>query len=74
MDGPRFERVAGKHDELHRSYHGGRLVDFVFSIVDAWHLGRVHPSHRLSIPPESFLKRFPQTLATSTPSRDSPSA
>ena len=33
---PRFEQVVTRHDELHRHYRGGRLIDFVFALADTW--------------------------------------
>ena len=33
-DYPRFEAVKGAADAAHREYHGGRLVDLVFWLVD----------------------------------------
>jgi hypothetical protein len=44
MDRPRFQRVEGASDELHRRYHGGAVVEAVFALVDAWRRARRSPS------------------------------
>ena len=35
-DYPRYEPVKGPPDVAHRGYHGGRVVDLVFHLVDRW--------------------------------------
>ena len=35
-DYPRFEPVKGPPEVAYRAYHGGRLVDLVFWLVDHW--------------------------------------
>jgi hypothetical protein len=35
-DQPRFEPCEVPPDVAHCAYHGGRLVDFVFRLVDWW--------------------------------------
>ena len=43
-DHPRFEPVSCRPEETHRRYHGGHLVDLVFSVVEhralRWPTGR----------------------------------
>lgn len=34
MDFPRFEPVKGPPEQAHRHHHGGRLVDFIFRLID----------------------------------------
>jgi hypothetical protein len=46
MDRPRFQRVEGAVDELHRRYHGGGVVEAVFSLVDAWQRWRREQARR----------------------------
>ena len=49
-DHPRFTRVRGSPDEIHRDHHGGRLVDFVLRLAD----GRRRPAARpLSAGPDA---------------------
>jgi hypothetical protein len=38
-DYPRFHQVTGEPDVAHQAYNGGRLVSFVFRLVDSW-IGR----------------------------------
>ena len=54
MDRRGFQRVEGARDELHRRYYGGRVVDLVFSLVDAWLAGRRHPRRPAAL--SRFLK------------------
>ena len=62
MDQPRFKRVEGPGDELHRRYHGGGVVEAVFCLVDAWYQGRLQLWRRL--PNEKFLQvRFASELS-----------
>jgi hypothetical protein len=35
-DRPRFEPVRNTPEVAHRAYYGGRLVEFVFRVVDQW--------------------------------------
>src|SRR5262245_57665289 len=35
-DHPRFEPVRDAPEVAHRAYYGGRLVEFVFRVVDQW--------------------------------------
>ena len=34
-DHPRFSRVTGGPDSAHRHYHGGKLVEWVFRLLDS---------------------------------------
>ena len=62
MDRPRFQRLEGAREELHRRYHGGVLVEAVFCLVDAWYHGRLQLWRRL--PNEKFLQvRFASELS-----------
>ena len=68
MDRPRFQRVEGAGDELHRRYHGGVVVEVVFALVDAWQQARrspalAHDDRRLSVA---------RALAALNAGRDSP--
>jgi hypothetical protein len=56
MDRPRFQRVEGARDELHRRYHGGGVVEAVFCLVDAFYLRRLQFRSRSLVPNGKFLK------------------
>jgi hypothetical protein len=68
MDRPRFQRVEGAGDELHRRYYGGGIVEAVFSLVDAWQQARRSPA------PEHGDRRLAVAgaLTALTAGRDSP--
>ncbi|HEU0059766.1 MAG TPA: hypothetical protein VFR19_07810 [Hyphomicrobiaceae bacterium] len=73
MDRPRFKRVEGPHDVLHRRYHGGGVVEAVFCLVDAWYQGRLQLWRRSPAPNDRFLKlRFASELPTLNAGRDGP--
>jgi hypothetical protein len=73
MDRPRFQRLEGARDELHRRYHGGVLVEAVFCLVDAWHQRRLQLRRRAAAPNGKFMKlRFASALTTSNARRDGP--
>lgn len=56
MDRPGFQRVEGARDEMHRRYYGGRVVDLVFYLVDAWLGGRLHPRRLVALLNRRFHK------------------
>ena len=47
MDYPRFEPIVGGPDDMHRRYHGGRLVTLAFALADRWIKVRGRPAGRL---------------------------
>jgi len=73
MDRPRFQRVEGKCDELHRRYHGGGVVEAVFCLVEAWQRRRPQLRRRSPAPIGEFLE-LPSAseLTTVTARRDGP--
>src|SRR5215510_15411492 len=73
MDRPRFQRVEGKRDELHRRYHGGGVVEAVFRLVDAWQRRRPQPGRRSPAPIGKFRRPpFASELTTVNARRDGP--
>jgi hypothetical protein len=73
MDRPRFQRVEGARDELHRRYHGGGVVEAVFCLVDAFYQGRLQLGRRSLAPNGKFLKlAWASKLATLNVRRDGP--
>jgi hypothetical protein len=73
MDRPRFQRIEGAHDEVHRRYHGGGLVEAVFCLIDAFYQGRLRLGRRSLAPNAKFLKLpFASGLTTLNARRDGP--
>jgi len=73
MDRPRFQRVEGARDELHRRYHGGGVVEAVFRLVDAFSQGRLRLGRRSLAPNGKFLKLpFASELTALDARRDGP--
>ena len=73
MDRPRFQRVEGKYDELHRRYHGGGVVEAVFCLVDAWRRRRLQLGHRSPLAIGKFPKlALASELTTVNARRDGP--
>lgn len=58
-DHPRFKPVKGDPDALHRHYHGGRVVDLAFTLVELWRTGRKDLARNLALGWRGRTRRSP---------------